>query len=349
MGNLLCDTHSSSPVHTLTRVQKKKKKRRKFEDIYKLGQQLRSSKCATVYSCTRLDKPNALFAVKRVNKQVTKQIFKDLLPNLHREINFLKELRYCENVAKIYDTFETKKDLWIVMEYMTEGDLADLIMKGRMKEKEVISIVRQIAQALSYLHSRGIVHRDIKLENIMLTQKSGKSIVKLIDFGISTRIGDHILRPSSVGTPGWLAPEIISRRKYDESADMWSLGIATYVLLVGVLPFDEPLLNSSYGTKTDFCVDFRSAWHVTTDGCDFISRLITKDPSQRLTASEALKHPWLTRGFVDSTKHIRPRRSWPYDHINDVLYSSSLPSSVGGGSESKGCSSPYMNKSRKKM
>ena len=356
MGNFLqCDTHVSRPCHSFKKDVRKRKeerrrrRRRRFEEVYVLEKPLRSSKCASVYLCKKKE-TGEIFAVKRVNKIVVKKIFKDLLPDPRREISFLKQLRDHEHVVKVHNYFESKKDLWIVMDYMNEGDLADLIMHGRVEEKQVIDIIRQTTKALEHIHSKGIVHRDLKLENIMLARKceKGPLSVKLIDFGISTKVGQHHrLQSTSVGTPGWLSPEIIAKKTYDQSVDMWALGIATYVLLVGVLPFDEPLLNSSYGLKTDFSVDYRSAWHVSSDGCDFISRLIAKNPSDRLTASQALKHPWLSRDYLNTTKHIRPRRSWPYDHIENVMYSASFPN--GGANESKGCSSPLRFSNKKNM
>ena len=133
-----------------------------------LEKPLRSSKCASVYLCKKKE-TGEIFAVKRVNKIVVKKIFKDLLPDPRREISFLKQLRDHEHVVKVHNYFESKKDLWIVMDYMNEGDLADLIMHGRVEEKQVIDIIRQTAKALEHIHSKGIVHRDLKLENIMLT------------------------------------------------------------------------------------------------------------------------------------------------------------------------------------
>ena len=180
---------------------------------------------------------------------------------------------------------------------MEGKDLFDY-MKSRnfeINEERTREIVQSIANAIQYLHSFGIIHRDIKLENIMMTDNSDKAVPKLADFGLARMIGPSEKSTEPFGTLGYVAPEVLKKEPYSYSCDLWSLGCVTYALLSGTLPFDHDSQSESIKMTISSPVQFTlPCWNeINPLTKDFIQKLLTKDPKHRMSIEDALAHPWL--------------------------------------------------------
>lgn len=157
-----------------------------------------------------------------------------------REIEILKMCQH-PNIIKLIDLFENSDYYYIVLEYMEGQDLFDYQSQRGFKtsEKRAREIVIQIASSLKYLHSYGIVHRDLKLENVMMSDKTNTALPKLVDFGLAKIIGPSEKATEPFGTLGYVAPEVLKKEPYTFSCDLWGLGCITYALMCGCLPFDD--------------------------------------------------------------------------------------------------------------
>ena len=157
-----------------------------------------------------------------------------------REIEILKLCQH-PNVICLLDTFENPDYIYIVMELLQGGDLYEYLNKRnfRVSESRARGIIHPLATALYYLHSYGIVHRDIKLDNVLMVEDTDTSDVKLVDFGLSKMIGPNEFCMEPFGTFGYAAPEVLQGKPYDKSVDIWGLGVVLFILLVGHAPFEE--------------------------------------------------------------------------------------------------------------
>ena len=157
--------------------------------------------------------------------------------------NEIETLKMCQhpNIIKLLDVFENTDHVYIVMELLDGGDLFSYLEKRKFKipEARARKIIHYLAGALFYLHSYGIIHRDIKPENILMVDKSESSDVKIVDFGLAKMIGPSQLCIDAYGTLGYVAPEVLSEKPYAKAADIWSLGVIAYLMLIGALPFDS--------------------------------------------------------------------------------------------------------------
>eukprot|EP01120_Amphizonella_sp_Union-15-10_P007060 TRINITY_DN2347_c0_g4_i1.p1 TRINITY_DN2347_c0_g4~~TRINITY_DN2347_c0_g4_i1.p1 ORF type:complete len:272 (+),score=68.08 TRINITY_DN2347_c0_g4_i1:278-1093(+) len=214
---------------------------------------------------------------------------------LKREIDIMKRVEH-PNILKLHEIYESKEKVFIVMELVNGSELFDRIVeKGYYSEKNAIIIVKQILAAVDYLHQQGIAHRDLKPENLLCSGQDEDEIVKIADFGLSKVFsGDEELM-TSCGTPGYVAPEVLMCETYDKSVDMWGIGIITYILLAGYPPFyaesDTALFEKIMNAEYDFDDE---CWDDVSDlAKDFIRHLLAKDPNERLSAPQAIKHPWL--------------------------------------------------------
>lgn len=224
------------------------------------------------------------------------------------EIRIVKSLNH-PNLVRTYDVFRdtTKKKTYIVMEYVAGGELFARVAgeSGSMiKEGDAARIARNILDSLVYLHKQNIVHRDIKLENILcLDEDEQKPVqVKLADFGLSSKLsGKSPTLNSLVGTSFYLAPEIISKAGYGASVDMWACGIVLYIMLSGQFPFCGDNDEEYYKNVVEQALEFPdSEWGtVSPDAIDFIRDLLDKNPETRKTAEDALGHKWLQETDTD--------------------------------------------------
>ncbi|KAI8610309.1 CAMK/CAMK1 protein kinase [Chytriomyces sp. MP71] len=261
---------------------------------YKTGKTLGQGSYATVKEAVKIS-TGEHFAVKVISKKLM----------AGREHLILNEIEILKKVSKgnhhivtLHDYFETPNNLYLVMDLCTGGELFDRIVeRGSFFEEDAAEIIRTVLEAVSYLHSQNIVHRDIKPENLLFKAKDSNDLV-IADFGLS-KISDgealNNLR-TLCGTPGYMAPEVLLKTGHGKSVDMWSIGVMTYFLLCGYTPFDaqggrddlEKILAGKYAFEpVEYWTD------ISLKAQDFIRRTILVDPSQRMTAEDALKHPWI--------------------------------------------------------
>jgi len=224
------------------------------------------------------------------------------------EIEIMKSVLH-ENCARVIGVYESKKMTYIVMDKYDGGDLFDMVVSqgGKFKDEQAAAkIVKQILQGLAYLHEHKIAHCDVKLCNIML--HGPEQQVKLIDFGVSQRVPEDSMLSVEVGSPSFIAPEVIMGA-YNESCDLWSLGCVVFILLFGFNPFN-PKAVPALPNKEKICERILKGFHaevrdgygawfpkkiaVSDQARDFISGLLTSDWRHRLTVKEALEHPWIT-------------------------------------------------------
>ena len=232
------------------------------------------------------------FAMKIIKKRKNRSNDeKDIL----NEIGILKKLDH-PKILKVIDFYSTPKKYYIITEYCPEGELFNEIIKvGKFDEGQAAFIINQILKAVTYCHKMNIIHRDIKPENIMITnrEKNGCLQVKLIDFGTAKIFEKGHQENKYVGSSYYMAPEII-KRKYDEKCDLWSIGVILYILLTGRPPFDgndddEILENVKKGVYDKWAYPFPL---LSAHAKDLIFKLLQYDPKKRLSAEEAIEHPW---------------------------------------------------------
>lgn len=186
-----------------------------------------------------------------------------------------------------------EKNCYLVLEFVDGVDLSEFIIDGyKLREKEVKHVMQQLSSTIEYLHSIHICHRDIKLDNIMVNTDTFD--IKLIDFGFSTKFSDRGNLKGKIGTPYYVAPEVL-KGVYGKECDMWSLGVMTYYMITGDPPFhaesDSELFDAII--KADVTYTKKQLKDISKEAQDFISRLLVKTPDFRMTAQECLEHPWL--------------------------------------------------------
>jgi calcium/calmodulin-dependent protein kinase I len=238
---------------------------------------------------------NEKVAIKIVDKRLVER-----QETLDNEVEILNSINHC-NIVKMEAIFDTVDHLYIVMELMEGGELYDEIIKRKsFTEADASYIMRQVYSALKYLHSRGIVHRDLKLENLLLVRENALDI-KIADFGLS-RIYSGKKLQTACGTPFYVAPEIVLAEGYGPEVDMWASGIILYVLLSGRLPFAAENENDLYKLIVGGKLIFKSPQFdsVSEAAKDFIRKLIITDPIKRLNAVNALEHPFIKGENIDN-------------------------------------------------
>uniref|UniRef100_A0A672FH17 Myosin light chain kinase family, member 4b n=1 Tax=Salarias fasciatus TaxID=181472 RepID=A0A672FH17_SALFA len=222
---------------------------------------------------------------------------------VRNEIQVMNQLNHA-NLIQLYAAFESRHDIILVMEYVEGGELFDRIIDENynLTELDTVLFIRQICEGLQYMHKMYILHLDLKPENILCVSRATNKI-KIIDFGLARRYKPREKLRVNFGTPEFLAPEVINYEFVSFPTDMWSLGVITYMLLSGLSPFlgddDNETLNNILACQWNF--EEEEFTDISDEAKDFITRLLVKSKSWRMSAAESLRHPWLS----DRSLHYR--------------------------------------------
>ncbi|KHG24389.1 Calcium-dependent protein kinase 28 [Gossypium arboreum] len=267
--------------------------RKDFEKRYTTGKLLGHGQFG--YTYVAIDNENGdRVAVKKIEKM--KMVLPIAVEDVKREVKILEALKGHENVVQFYNAFEDDSYVYIVMELCEGGELLDRILAkkdSRYSEKDAAFVVRQMLKVAAECHLRGLVHRDMKPENFLFKSTKEDSPLKATDFGLSDFIRPGKRFQDIVGSAYYVAPEVLKRKSGPES-DVWSIGVITYILLCGKRPFwdktEDGIFREVLKNKPDFR---RKPWPTISDSAkDFVKKLLVKDPRARLTAAQALSHPW---------------------------------------------------------
>ncbi|KAI6186920.1 Non-specific serine/threonine protein kinase [Aphelenchoides besseyi] len=252
----------------------------KYQKLEKIG----SGASGSVFTAMETN-TGAEVAIKQMNLSV--QPKKELIIN---EILVMRENKH-PNIVNYLDSYLVGDDLWVVMEYLAGGSLTDVVTECQMEEGMIAAVSREVLQALDFLHSRRVIHRDIKSDNVLLGLDG---TVKITDFGFCARISpEQNKRTTLVGTPYWMAPEVVSRQQYGPKVDIWSMGILGIEMVEGSPPYLENPLRAIYLIATNGRPDFPSRDQITPVFRDFIDSALEVNVAKRFSAKQLLNHPFL--------------------------------------------------------
>ncbi|KAM6961084.1 death-associated protein kinase 2 [Aplochiton taeniatus] len=279
-------------------------KQQKVEDFYEIGEELGSGQFAVVKRC-RERSTGAEYAAKFIRKRQSRASRRGVRrEEIEREVDILQQLQH-PNIITLHDVFENRTDVVLVLELVSGGELFDFLAhKESLSEEEATQFIKQILDGVHFLHSKRITHFDLKPENIMLLDKNVPlPRIKLIDFGLAHKIEAGVEFKNIFGTPEFVAPEIVNYEQLGLEADMWSIGVITYILLSGASPFLGETKQETLGNISGLNYEFDEEFFSSTSELakDFISKLLVKDTRKRLTIQEALHHPWI--------KPLNPRQA----------------------------------------
>jgi calcium/calmodulin-dependent protein kinase I len=239
------------------------------------------------------------FAIKIISKS---KLNASELAVIHDEVDIMHKIKH-PNCVQLFEMFESKKSVYMVLELLTGGELFDrVIQKGSFSEKEAADLIRALAGALEYLHGVGIVHRDLKPENLIYASARPDSAIKITDFGLAKFAQNQKTMSTACGTPGYVAPEVLKNEPYGAPVDLWSLGVILYILLCGFPPFYHESTAALYKLIKRGQYDFPAPyWTDISDSAkNLVRSLLTVDPKGRATPSQVLAHPWISGGLATS-------------------------------------------------
>jgi Ca2+-binding EF-hand superfamily protein len=260
-------------------------------------------------------------AIKIINKNgITEQE----MQLTKTEIEILKIGQH-PNIITLYDVIENEEKIYIIMEYCSGSDLFAYIEERNFKlpEKHAAEIIRKLSSAVYYLHSFGIIHRDIKPENILMTDNTDQADIRLLDFGLSKIISQGEKCTEPYGTLSYVSPEVLQDIPYDQRTDLWSIGVVSYLLLSGVLPFDDENNNKEIARKTVYekTPFYPSLWNdVSKEAIDFVDKLLQKDPNDRMNMDALFEHPWMKKYFQNKVSNKSKSAGINGDHFFFTSY-----------------------------
>ncbi|XP_060193284.1 CDPK-related kinase 5 [Lycium barbarum] len=218
------------------------------------------------------------------------------IEDVRREVKILKALTGHNHLVKFYDSYEDHTNVYIVMELCEGGELLDRILSrgGKYTEDDAKDVMIQILKVVAFCHLQGVVHRDLKPENFLFTSKDESAQLKAIDFGLSDFVKPDERLNDIVGSAYYVAPEVL-HRSYSTEADVWSIGVIAYILLCGSRPFWARTESGIFRSvlKADPSFEEQPWPTLSSEAKDFVKRLLNKDPRKRMTAAQALGHPWI--------------------------------------------------------
>ncbi|XP_061679076.1 death-associated protein kinase 2 isoform X2 [Syngnathoides biaculeatus] len=271
-------------------------KQQAMEDFYDIGEELGSGQFAVVRRCR--EKSTGLeYAAKFVKKRQSRASRRGVRrEEIEREVDILQQLQH-PNVVTLHDVYENRTDVVLVLELVSGGELFDfLARKESLCEEEATQFIKQILDGVQYLHSKRIAHFDLKPENIMLLDRNVPlPRIKVIDFGLAHKIEAGADFKNIFGTPEFVAPEIVNYEPLGLEADMWSIGVITYILLSGASPFLGETKQETLGNISAMSYDFDEEFFSKTSELakSFIRELLVKDTRKRMNIQDALNHPWI--------------------------------------------------------
>ncbi|CRL07177.1 CLUMA_CG020164, isoform B [Clunio marinus] len=275
----------------------------RFSDNYEIKEELGKGAFSIVKRCVQ--KSTSLeFAAKIINtKKLTSRDFQ----KLEREARICRKLQH-PNIVRLHDSIQEENYHYLVFDLVTGGELfEDIVAREFYSEADASHCIQQILESVNHCHQNGVVHRDLKPENLLLASKAKGAAVKLADFGLAIEVqGDQQAWFGFAGTPGYLSPEVLKKEPYGKAVDIWACGVILYILLVGYPPFWDEDQHRLYAQIKAGTYDYPSPeWDtVTPEAKNLINQMLTVNPYKRITASEALKHPWICqRERVASVVH----------------------------------------------
>nr|CAD1842258.1 unnamed protein product [Ananas comosus var. bracteatus] len=259
---------------------------------YEVGKLLGRGNFAKVYHAKNVRTGDEA-AIKVMEKE---KIFKSgLVAHIKREIAVLRRVRH-PNIVQLFEVMATKTKIYFVMEYVRGGELFHRVAKGRLREDVARKYFQQLVSAVNFCHARGVYHRDIKAENLLVDENGD---LKVSDFGLSA-VADQMrqdgLFHTFCGTPAYVAPEVLARKGYDAAkADIWSCGVVLFVLMAGYLPFQDRNLNVMY--RKIYKGAFRCPRWFSPELTRLLHRILDTNPERRITIPEIMENRWFRKGF----------------------------------------------------
>uniref|UniRef100_A0A7N8X2S1 calcium/calmodulin-dependent protein kinase n=1 Tax=Mastacembelus armatus TaxID=205130 RepID=A0A7N8X2S1_9TELE len=303
----------------------------RFTDEYQLYEELGKGAFSVVRRCVKLCTGQE-YAAKIIN---TKKLSARDHQKLEREARICRLLKH-PNIVRLHDSISEEGFHYLLFDLVTGGELfEDIVAREYYSEADASHCIHQILESVHHIHQHDIVHRDLKPENLLLASKCKNAAVKLADFGLAIEVqGDQQAWFGFAGTPGYLSPEVLRKEAYGKPVDIWACGVILYILLVGYPPFWDEDQHKLYQQIKAGAYDFPSPeWDtVTPEAKNLINQMLTINPAKRITAQEALKHPWVCVSVPTNFSHIlnycTPRKGLSQLHIKHKPQTNSTKNSI---------------------
>ncbi|XP_012217452.1 calcium/calmodulin-dependent protein kinase type II alpha chain isoform X14 [Linepithema humile] len=325
----------------------------RFSDNYDLKEELGKGAFSVVRRCVQKSTGHE-FAAKIIN---TKKLSNRDFQKLEREARICRKLQH-PNIVRLHDSIQEENFHYLVFDLVTGGELfEDIVAREFYSEADASHCIQQILESVHHCHHNGVVHRDLKPENLLLASKAKGAAVKLADFGLAIEVqGEAQAWYGFAGTPGYLSPEVLKKEPYGKPVDIWACGVILYILLVGYPPFWDEDQHRLYAQIKAGSYDYPSPeWDtVTPEAKNLINQMLTVNPGKRITASEALKHPWICQRervasvvhrqeTVDCLKKFNARRKLKGAILTTMLATRNFSTGSTGGDHSNGSSNNSQN------
>jgi len=313
--------------------------RQKVVGDYKLERRLGSGSFASVFLAQHVRFSEKQVAIKAISRS---KLNKKLEANLQKEIFILQDMQH-ENIVQLYETHQTKKHIYLVMEYCAGGDLHMLLRKqGVLGIATVRSFMTQLATGMKYLWCRNLIHRDLKPQNLLLTDRTTQATLKIADFGFATQLGAAAMAETMCGSPLYMAPEVLDGQCYDAKADLWSAGTILFEMIAGKPPYSgnspRELLQNIQKRRFKFPHDTIKA---PQDCVDLLEKLLRANPVERIPFQDFYDHTFFSGSPSD--RHVGGTGKNTQDNLSSSHSSndSSLPASDSSGDSIFGASSGF--------